>query len=470
MTAQNNVVLLHKKEAQTLCPVPVASAAGLFMIAPISGAKTYALWVTSATAMYLYNHDGDGYTLIPSGALAGTFAVGATGVAHPWSINYTANGGSTTTVTVNMAAFPMTGICVGSVIEFLSGTAANIGTRCNVTGFCISGTTATLTLDTTVTSVANNDTFKLNTGRFFVLNAYTALAANVWKVFDICTMTWQAGLATSGLPAAWATSGQMVLPYTRFDIFATGTATSGSATTLVNSAKAWTVDQWIGYQVRITAGTGKGQVRVITDSDATSLTFATGATIDNTSQYSIEGNEDRIYLMGNGAVTMYTYTISTNTWATVSPVAARVGTPTTAMLANWVGVTGNTCWGTENTIQDGKWIYSPRGAATSTLTRYNIPGNTWETVTTGITDTFTTGSSMTVYKDNLYLMQNATGKLFQFNIPGNYVQGFFSDTYTQSTAVIGDKLWIKLLDATGSVAWLYYVLNTSSVVRRIMLY
>lgn len=465
---QNNIVLLDKKEAQSMCTLPVASAAGSTMIAPASGIKAYALWVTSATACYLYNHDDDGYSLIPSGALAGTFAAGTCGVAHPWSITYTANGGSTTTITVSTATHALTGTCIGNTVEFLTG--ANAGIRTVVTKFSISGTTATITFADTLTSVANGVTFRMTTGSFFVLNAYTALAANVFKRFDICTMTWQAGLATTNLPSSWGSAGQMVLPYTRLSVFAVGTATSGSATTLVNSAKTWTASQWIGYQVRITAGTGIGQIRVITNNDTTSLTFASGATIDDTSVYSIEGNEDIIYLFGNGAVTMYSYTISTNTWAAISPAVARSSAPTGVMMANWVGVTGNTAWADESVIQDGAYIYSPRGAATSTLHRYKISSNSWEAMTYNGTDTFTTGSSMQGYRDNLYIMQNATGKMFQYNISGNYMQGFFTDNYTQSTAVIGDKLWIKLLDTAGSVVWLYYILNTSSVVRRIMVY
>jgi len=467
---QNNVRILDKKEFQTMANVPVASAAGITCVGPVTGDSRFTLWITSATVMYIYDHMDDGWTLIPSGALAGTFAVGTCGTRHPWSQTYTANGGSTTTITVSTATHALTGICVGATLEFLSGTAANIGLRRTVTDFSISGTTATITFDPAATSVANNDTFRMNTGRFFVLNAYTALAAGVWKSFDICSMTWSGNLTTTGLPAAWGTSGQGVTVYTTTDVFATGTATSGSATTLVNSAKSWTVDQWIGYQVRITAGTGRGQVRVITDSDATSLTFASGATIDSTSEYSIEGNEDRLYLMGNGVVTMYAYSISGNSWSTISPVAARSSAPTTCMMANWVAITGNTAWDDESTIQAGKWIYSPRGGATSTMHRYNIPGNTWETLATNITDTFTTGSSMAEYQGKLYINQNANGKIMCFDVPRNFISGFATDHYTQSTAVIGDKMWVKTLDSTGSVAWLYYIGNTSNTVRRVMVY
>lgn len=462
-----NITLLDKKEAQTMCNLPIATAAGSCFIAPQSGVRNNAMYVTSATVVYLYNHEDDGFMQIASPALAGTFGAGCCGCRHPWSIPYTANGGSTTTLTVSTATHPLTGVCVGSTLEMLSGTAANIGLRRTVTEFSISGTTATITLDSALPAVvANTDTFKMTTGRFYVLNAGT-VAENSFKVFDNCTMAWQSSLATTGLPAAWGTSGKMVSTYTRLDVFATGTATSGSATTLVNSAKSWTTDQWIGYQVRITAGTGCGQVRTITDSDATSLTFATGATIDNTSQYSIEGNEDYLYLLGNGATAFYRYSISGNSWTTMT---ARTAASSTVMMAEWIGITGDTDWGNENDIQDGKYIYSPRGQATATLYRYNISKNTWETISYNSLETFTTGSSMTAYKNNIYIHQNATGRFFQYNISGNYMAGYFTDPYTQSTAREGDKIWLKLLDEAGSVVWIYYALNNLTTLRRIMVY
>ncbi|MBI5075634.1 MAG: hypothetical protein HZB62_10790 [Nitrospirae bacterium] len=52
----------------------------------------------------------------------------------------------------------------------------------------------------------------------------------------------------------------------------TGTATGGSTSTLIKAAAGWTVDAYIGKFVKITAGTGIGQVRKITDNDATTLT------------------------------------------------------------------------------------------------------------------------------------------------------------------------------------------------------
>ena len=117
------------------------------------------------------------------------------------------------------------------------------------------------------------------------------------------------GMALSGMPVAganlavWMSSSVTTDPlfafgpglisslgYVQPTNFETGTADAGStATTLLDVAKTWTPDAWIGWQVRITAGTGAGQTAVVTDNDATSLTVASWsiATPDATSVYQL---------------------------------------------------------------------------------------------------------------------------------------------------------------------------------------
>ncbi len=61
----------------------------------------------------------------------------------------------------------------------------------------------------------------------------------------------------------------------------TGVAQGGaqSATTLQDTSKAWTVNQWQNLTVLIMAGPGAGQVRSITSNSSTSLTVATPWTV-----------------------------------------------------------------------------------------------------------------------------------------------------------------------------------------------
>lgn len=57
-----------------------------------------------------------------------------------------------------------------------------------------------------------------------------------------------------------------------------GTATGGTTTTLVDSTKTWVVNALVDARFRIVAGTGAGQIAIITANTATSITFATIST------------------------------------------------------------------------------------------------------------------------------------------------------------------------------------------------
>ena len=55
--AQNNIRILHRKEWQSMTPADVATAAGSFVIDANANTKRFALYVASATAHYLYDHE-----------------------------------------------------------------------------------------------------------------------------------------------------------------------------------------------------------------------------------------------------------------------------------------------------------------------------------------------------------------------------------------------------------------------------
>ena len=76
-------------------------------------------------------------------------------------------------------------------------------------------------------------------------------ASGSFRKYDLLTGTWTS-LTTTGLPATWGTDGRMIITPS-WEQYATGTATAGGATTLTNSGKSWTANQWTNYQIRITA-------------------------------------------------------------------------------------------------------------------------------------------------------------------------------------------------------------------------
>lgn len=76
-----------------------------------------------------------------------------------------------------------------------------------------------------------------------------------------------------------------------------GTATSGTTTTLVNSAATWATNALVGKYVAIAGGTNAGMCRKITANDATSITVdeAFPSAINTSSQYTIS---DHVYRYG----------------------------------------------------------------------------------------------------------------------------------------------------------------------------
>lgn len=475
---QNNVALLHRKEWQTMTPTITNSGIGTIVISDQSGNDNVSLVSNSGTVHYLYHHDEDDYVQIASGAFGGTWVAGACGVYYPWGITVTATGGTTTTVTVASASFNLNGFVLNQTIEFLSGSATNIGLRRTITAINTLGVgTITLTLDSAVNAVvANNDTFRISSGSFFVMSSGT-LAANCWKRYDKATGTWtDRAFATGG--STNGTDARVVTPCIHGTTYDSGTATSASnTTTLVDTTKAWTSSQWINYQVRITAGTGIGQVRVITANNGTTLTIAAGTDLDDTSEYVIEGDENAIYYMGNNAVTMYKYSISGNSWSTVVVTAARAGAPVAGMGANFIGKTGDAGWADITNIKDGRYIYSVRGTS-GIIDRYDITSLAW-VATTGVPyqpfiTTFNNGDSTFWNGRYLYILKEGTAsvpvRIYKYSLRGNYLEPVATDWYLGGVAVNGNKMWIKNLSSAGTVKWLYYNSGTSNIVRRLMLY
>ncbi len=83
-----------------------------------------------------------------------------------------------------------------------------------------------------------------------------------------------------------------IVTETTYPIF--GTATAGGASTLTDSTKAWTVNEWDGYYVTIISGTGIGQTREVASNTATALTTTAVWTTnpDTTSKYIITNAAD----------------------------------------------------------------------------------------------------------------------------------------------------------------------------------
>lgn len=80
-----------------------------------------------------------------------------------------------------------------------------------------------------------------------------------------------------------------------------GTATSGSTTTLTDSNAAWGTNSWTGFTLSIDGGTGSGQSLTVISNTATALTFATATAPDATSTYKLfRGASENVINAGVG--------------------------------------------------------------------------------------------------------------------------------------------------------------------------
>jgi hypothetical protein len=126
--------------------------------------------------------------------------------------------------------------------------------------------------------------------------------------------------ANTGTTLTWVTAGTAPTTTSRYMIlgFDAGTASAGAASTLTDSTKAWSVDRWANYAVRILAGTGAGQVRPIASNTATALTVRTAWTTnpDGTSVYAIQGDPDKLYVFaaGHGSIPIHNLDSSVTTF------------------------------------------------------------------------------------------------------------------------------------------------------------
>jgi len=127
-------------------------------------------------------------------------------------------------------------------------------------------------------------------------------------------------VSNTGNTLTWSSAGTAPDATSRYVIagFDAGTATSGAASTLTDSTKSWTTNEWANFAVRIVAGTGIGQVRTISSNTSTALTIIGTWTTnpDSTSVYQLQGDPDKIYanLGGTPAILIHNIDAAMSSW------------------------------------------------------------------------------------------------------------------------------------------------------------
>jgi len=161
------------------------------------------------------------------------------------------------------------------------------------------------------------------------------------------------GLITASLSAnAAATSNNFIVSFELSSSRGFGTATGGTASTLVDGTKNWPTNFWVGAQIRFLAGTGVGQETTISSNTNNTITFSTTNTAGGT-----------------------TSTPDTTTVYSILPIGRR---NTTSTITGAAGADMKWIYGRESgsnltpTSSLGKYIYMFEANSTLRLSKYNI--------------------------------------------------------------------------------------------------
>ncbi len=360
------------------------------------------LWYLQAsTVLMQHNTIFNEWLQLASPALAGTFGAGAAIVFAPsHGPKGTIAAGATTnkiTLTTALPATVAANQLVGQrirIIDNAAGASGKIAERSIISN--TAGTTPTITMDSAfVFTPLSGSTYEFLTGRVYMLSA-GVLAAGVWKVFDLCTTSYLAALATINLPATIATdssilsmdelhtpligAGGAAVNGEVGGYFGTLTATVSSATSITGQATGGDasvfINEYRNFQIRVVEDTvnptAVGQRRRITSHTVGASPVYTvpawTVTPSTTAKFVIENNNDIILWSSAGTAT-YRYDWLANAWDTTT-YAARPA----AIGAGCVSF--HPFSGKQDADKNFRYsnIYSFRGGSVGTLDMLDIAG------------------------------------------------------------------------------------------------
>lgn len=449
-TTNGNRPILDLKRWESVAPMAVPPFGGTQMVCSRMH-DPHAMLIRETTASYLYDVKNDGWVNVVANNLTGwgngsSLAVGHVGKEQSAS----ASGSSTTIVLQENLQRDLRGYKIhitegpgaGDIRTIASNTTGSNSTVTVTSAFSASTTTSTK--------------YRLIAPRFYAY-AQGSTSSGSFKVYEWATDTW---VTLANAPVSSFTDSKMaaISSYQDNDFvsFATGTATSATSTTISNSGKSWTTNQWTNCAVRITGGTGNGQVRTISSNTATQLTVSAAwtTTPDATSAYSIEANDDHVYCVLAGTTAIYRYNQAANTWSTL---ATRGGSPSSGITCSWIWETSASDWNNESDIRIGRYIYSFRGGSGATVDRYDIASNTWSTVTYAPDATnIASDVSHIAIGSQIIFLAHSTGRMTAFDAVTNEMRGFGHFPSLGSGTGQNCSFAANYIDGATKIAYLYY--------------
>ena len=220
---------------------------------------------------------------------------------------------------------------------------------------------------------------------------------------------------------------------TRYRIMDTYGLVTGNVatTTLGDTTKNWTVNQWAGKKVVITSGTGQRQELLIASNTATVLTFGAGTAPDTTSTYTI---------------------------LSVTPRS-------TGISLRWAFNTSDN--------NKGRFLISARGGSSNTIDRYDIVNDQWDfsMFYAPQTELLSAGSSYCYDGNNIMYFSVSTANdfvyVYELNLSTMQVDGGFQTTATQGTTHIGNTM--EVVSSPDGGKFLFLGLNTSRLMYKTLI-
>lgn len=224
------------------------------LTAPTSGTADYDLGVTVTNSVCVANTL---VTLSTSGALAG----------KPWGVrisNVTMASPSSRLLTTGSGVSTTNPCTVTNSIAFGSSVAVNANASGQITeqDSILPGGRTNVTAGTRSTAVAGSPIY--DTGQH-VIAGYRQRPYAVVPVLSIAL-----GWGGTSVPATDING--LPRPCGTMTFGAAGTATAGASKTITDSGATWGTNVWAGWVVKITGGTGSGQVKQVASNTGTALT------------------------------------------------------------------------------------------------------------------------------------------------------------------------------------------------------
>ena len=450
--------LVHQRRWEEMAAAPITAAAGVTLVSPHWSDPFGYMLLFNRTTAYIYSPAADAWQAVAAPALAGTFGAGACACWNPNGPTGTVSAATANSITTNYTANRS---LYGYTIRLLTGTGAG-QERVIAYNPSTANTTFTVTQNWTVQPDATT-TWVIRSGRFYVLGVGT-LAAGSFRYFDVASNAWTS-LSITNLPTTWGTGGALASPCCA--TIATGTATAGGASTLTNSGKNWTVNQWTNMQIRIMSGAGAGQIRNIASNTATVITVSVAwiTQPDNTSVYQIEPGENFIYLVGNNTPNgMWRYSISANTWTSLTPSPARSGLSNTAVVP-LIPITEEplASWNDETNILNGRILYSNRGGVNG-IDYYDTALNAWTNGVSfnGSAEDYTSASHVMGYSGKIFAIL-ATGRASRFSPGTAQMEPWSTVTATQGSSSAGIRAgYARFVGDKASIHYIYTIVQGST--------